>query len=59
MRPDVMRLVDEGPTVVGMITTAVGSGGSLDTAIRVVAEDGPRHSRTLFSHAVCSPMRSA
>ena len=52
MRSDTLRLVDECPTVVGMITAAVGSGGSLDSAIRAVAEGGPAHSRKLFSRAV-------
>ena len=58
MRSDTLRLVDECPTVVGMITATVGSGGSLDSAIRAVAEDGPAHSRRLFSRAVPSPPRS-
>ena len=52
MRSDTLRLVDECPTVVGMITAAVGSGGSLDSAIRAVAEEGPVHSGRLFSRAV-------
>ena len=50
--PDVLRLIDECPTVIGMMTTAVESGGSLDTAIRSVAEYGPRLSRDLFLRAV-------
>ena len=52
MGSDLLRLIDECPTVIGMMTTAVESGGSLDTAIRSVAEDGPKFSRRLFSTAV-------
>lgn len=52
MRPDDMRLMSECPTVVGMVTTSVESGGSLDTAARSVAESGPPGSRELFSRAV-------
>lgn len=49
---DLRRLVNEGPTVVGMLTTVIGSGGSLDTAARAVASDGPEISAGLFSEAV-------
>ncbi len=52
MRPETMRLIDECPTVIGMMTTAVGSGGSLDSAIRTVASEGPQRSREMFSRAV-------
>lgn len=52
MNRTVMRLSDECPTVVGMITSSVGSGGSLDTAVRSIAADGPPASRELFSRAV-------
>ncbi len=49
---DGRRLVGEGPSVIGMITSVLQSGGSIDTAIREVAEEGPRYSKSLFSDAV-------
>ena len=52
MTTDTLRLIDECPTVVGMMTTVVESGGSLDTAVRSVAADGPPRSAELFSRAV-------
>ena len=53
MATDTLRLIDECPTVVGMMTTVVESGGSLDTAIRSVAEDGPpRSARTSTASVV-------
>lgn len=52
MKPDEMRLMFECPTVVGMVTTSVESGGSLDSAVRSVAESGPPQSRRMFSRAV-------
>lgn len=48
------RLMNEGPTVVGLLTSVLESGGSLDGAARVVAEEGPPLSRELFSDAVRS-----
>lgn len=50
--PDGKRLVNEGPTVVGLMTSVIGSGGSLDGAVRMVASDGPRESSRIFSEAV-------
>ncbi|MGN0097798.1 MAG: hypothetical protein ACI38Y_00535 [Candidatus Methanomethylophilaceae archaeon] len=61
MSPDCRRLTGEGPAVVGMLTSSLESGGSVDSAIREVASEGPRISRKLFSDAVnsvdtkCSP----
>ena len=52
MATDTLRLIDECPTVVGMMPTVVESGGSLDTAIRSVAEDGPPRSARVFGRAV-------
>lgn len=49
---DHVRLLNEGPTVVGMLTATLGSGGSIDTAARTVASDGPRLSSGLFSDVV-------
>lgn len=49
---DGKRLVNEGPTVVGLMTSVIGSGGSLDAAVRMVASDGPRESSGIFSEAV-------
>ena len=50
--PDGKRLVNEGPTVVGLMTSVIGSGGSLDAAVRMVASDGPPESARIFSEAV-------
>ncbi len=41
-------LLNEGPEVVGMMTVVIGNGGSLDAAIRGVAERGPPLSRAMF-----------
>ena len=50
MNPD--KLTNECPTVVGTITSCLESGGSMDTAARSVAENGPENSRRIFSEAV-------
>ncbi|WP_400237367.1 hypothetical protein [Methanomethylophilus alvi] len=34
-------LLNEGPEVVGMMTVVIGNGGSLDVAVRNVADSGP------------------
>ena len=52
MATDYRRLLAEGPTVVGMITSVLGSGGSVDSAVRYVAERGPELSGGMFSSAV-------
>lgn len=52
MRRDPRRLMNEGPTVVGLITSVIESGGSIDGAVRTVAEEGPPISRALFAEAV-------
>lgn len=52
MRIDPGRLTGECPTVVGMMTSSLESGGSLDVAVRYIAENGPSLSRILFSKAV-------
>ncbi len=49
---DYRRLLNECPTVVGMLTASVESGGSIDTAIRTVAKEGPRISAEMFSDVV-------
>ena len=46
---DSKRLLNECPTVVGMMTSSLESGGSLDSAVRMIAEEGPELSRLLFS----------
>ncbi len=51
---DWRRLVKEGPTVVGMLTASLESGGSIDTAVRELAEDGPKISARIFTDAVRS-----
>ena len=48
------RLLSEAPTVVGILTSVIESDGSLDAAVRIVAEDGPVLSRRLFSRAAAS-----
>lgn len=49
---DRRRLMNEGPTVVGLLTSVIESGGSLDGAARIVADEGPPLSRELFGRAV-------
>ena len=46
------RLLNEGPDVIGRMTSVLGRGGSLDTAVRDVAENGPELSRTIFGRIV-------
>jgi len=52
MTMDAKRLVNECPAVIGALTSTIESGGSIDTAIRSVAEEGSKHSRRLFIDAV-------
>jgi hypothetical protein len=49
---DSKRLLNECPTVVGMMTSSLESGGSWDAAVRMVASEGPPLSRKLFSSIV-------
>lgn len=49
---DHRRLLNEAPTVVGILTTSLGSGGSLDTAVRTVASEGPPISAGIFGDVV-------
>ena len=49
---DYRKLMNESPTVIGMITSTLQSGGSIDTAIRYISESGPNLSKGLFSDAV-------
>ena len=46
--------MSECPTVVGMITSLLQSGGSIDSAIRYISGSGPRLSSKLFTEAVRS-----
>lgn len=46
------KLLAECPSVVGMVTASLETGGSFDSAARYVAEDGPPLSAGLFSKAV-------
>ncbi len=48
-RIDCRRLLNECPTVVGMMTSSLESGSSLDSAVRMIAAEGPKLSRMLFS----------
>ena len=52
MTVDRKRLVTEGPTVVGMLTTSLESGGSLDTAVRSIAREGPPLTSGIFEEVV-------
>lgn len=45
-------LIREGPKITGMMSVVIESGGSLDSAIRTVAEDGPHSVRKFFSSIV-------
>ena len=46
------RLLNEGPDVIGRMTSVLGRGGSLDTAVRDVALNGPELSKTIFGRIV-------
>ena len=41
-------ILNEGPTVVGMMTAVIEKGGSIDSAVRDVAKNGPARSAALF-----------
>jgi len=45
-------IMNEGPTVIGMMSAVIESGGSLDTAIRDVAKNGPVCSSEMFRGVV-------
>ena len=49
---DYRRLVNECPSVVGMLSAGLQSGGSLDSTVRSLAVNGPRLSRKLFEDVV-------
>ena len=49
---DDRRLLNECPTVIGMMTSILQSGGSIDYAIREVAKEGPKNSKELFEDIV-------
>ncbi len=49
---DGRRLVNEAPAVAGMMSVVIDAGGSLDTAVRDIARDGPACSRRLFGGVV-------
>ncbi len=42
------KLLNEAPDVIGRMTTVLENGGSLDTAVRSIAKNGPRISRIMF-----------
>lgn len=46
-------MMDEGPTVIGMMSVIIESGGSLDTAVRDVVKNGPRRTAKFFGAIVC------
>ncbi|MDD3379198.1 MAG: hypothetical protein PHG86_04350 [Candidatus Methanomethylophilaceae archaeon] len=45
-------LMNEGPTIIGMMSVTIEAGGSLDTAVRDVAKNGPITSSRLFKNVV-------
>ncbi|MDR3074502.1 MAG: hypothetical protein LBU30_00490 [Candidatus Methanoplasma sp.] len=45
-------LINEGPTVIGMMSTVIEGGGSIDTAVRDIADNGPEISAGLFRDIV-------
>ncbi|MBE6519919.1 MAG: hypothetical protein E7Z68_02210 [Thermoplasmata archaeon] len=49
---DSKRLLNECPTVVGMMTSSLESGGSIDAAVRMIASEGPSLSKKVFSGIV-------
>jgi len=49
---DAKRLMNESSTVIGMMAVRIRSGESLESAVRDVAENGPRLSAKLFSGIV-------
>ncbi len=49
---DYRKLVGEAPTTVGLMSSILQSGGSIDTAIRTIAVEGPPLSRILFKEVV-------
>ncbi len=51
-RVDHRRLMNECPSVIGMMTSVLQSDGSVDSAIRDVAKEGPPLSRKLFDDVV-------
>ncbi len=46
------KMLNEAPDIVGRMTTVLENGGSLDTAVRSIAKNGPRISRILFKTIV-------
>jgi len=53
-KPRIPVLLNEGPEVVGVMALSLRRSGSLDAAIRAVASNGPRQSRSLFREIVAS-----
>ncbi len=45
-------LMNEAPTVIGMMSVVLTSGGSFETAVRDVSENGPPGMKKIFSEAV-------
>ena len=45
-------LMNETPSVIGMMSVTMSSGGSFDTAVREIAKNGPKHFSKMFSEIV-------
>ena len=46
------ELMNEAPSVIGMMSVTLSSGGSFDTAVRDVARNGPKYTSTIFRETV-------
>lgn len=47
------RYLNESPAVISMMSSIVTSNGSLDSAVRKVADDGPKNTSSLFRALIC------
>jgi hypothetical protein len=47
-----ISLMNEGPTAIGMMSVIINAGGSLDTAVRDIAKNGPVNIRKIFRSVV-------
>lgn len=45
-------ILNESPTVIGMMSTAIMSGSSLDTAVREISVNGPKETSSIFKGVV-------
>ena len=50
IRPE--EIMNEAPSVIGMMSVTLSSGGSFDTTVREIAASGPRNISKIFSKTV-------